>query len=79
MGIGRREPEVYHLVVYVEKCGTKLKKFKSLTAMKSFVTRFKNKHKDPARQGDNWIDYTITHISGGIKIYPESGLGPVDE
>lgn len=79
MGIGNRKSESYHLLVYVESNETKLKKFKNLPAMKSFVTKFKKKHRDSMRSGDNWIDYTITHVAGCIKIYPESCIGPVDE
>lgn len=74
MGISRKRPEPYHLLVYVEGCGTKLKKFNSLPAMKGFITKFKKKHPDNNRSGDNWIDYTVTNIAGNIEIDPDSCL-----
>lgn len=79
MGIGRREPEVYHLLVYVEGSSTKLKKFKSLSTMKGFITKFRKKHPDPDRNGDNWIDFTVKNISGAIEVFPESCLKGADE
>ncbi len=79
MGISAPKQETYHLLVYVENAASKLKKFKTLSSMKGFITKFKKKHRDPLMCGDNWIDYTVTNIYGSVDIYPESCLGPVSE
>jgi hypothetical protein len=60
----------YHLVHYVEQNSSRLKKFKTLKALKAFVHEFEKEH---GRDGnDNWIDYAVTGITGSTLIYRES-------
>lgn len=61
----------FHALVYVENCTPKIKKFKTLRALKTFVTKFENKYPDPDKTGDNWIDYHVTNIEGEVVFYSQ--------
>lgn len=53
-----------------------LKKFKTLKAMNSFIAKYKKKYSD-AEDGF-WVDFSITDISGEIKILDGFNI-PVEE
>lgn len=61
----------YHLLQYVEGCSPKTKLFKSLKALNEFVEKFQKKHGIDFR-GDNWLDYSVTNITGKVNIYDPS-------
>jgi len=57
----------YHLVIYIESCNQKLKKFKTISSMNKFIEKFM---KNRPNTDDYWIDLTITNINGKItKLY----------
>jgi hypothetical protein len=63
----------YHLLVYIEKCSTKMKKFDTKEEMGRFVDDFNKKHPDYADQySDYWVDYAITDVSGDIHFFTDS-------
>jgi hypothetical protein len=66
----KSKASTYHLLVYVEGCCTKLKKFRTIKSLNDFVLEFQSEHF--ANTDDNWIDYAVTHIDGEILIYDET-------
>jgi hypothetical protein len=63
----------FHLCVYVEDCGTKIKKFSTVKALNDFVLDFTAQYPDQ-REGDNWIDYVVTGVTGEIHVWEHSCL-----
>lgn len=59
----------FHLLHYVENCSSKLKEFKTLKALDSFVASFQKKHKG---SDDFWIDYAVTGVTGKLVPLDES-------
>lgn len=72
MGIGAPRREPFHLLVFSETCQIKLKKFKSVSALRGFVTKFQKKYPDKDRKGDNWIDYIVWNVAGDVEIVDPS-------
>lgn len=66
--------EEYCLLCYVEDCSVKLKKFKNISSMRSFITKFKKKYPDTDQTGDSWINFYVTNITGVVRVYEESGM-----
>lgn len=66
------EDDMYHLLAYTEGTQIKLRKFATKGGLHAFVTKFKKKHPDPERSGDNWIDYVVYDVKGEIKIHDPS-------
>lgn len=63
----------FHLCVYVESCGTKIKKFSDIKALKKFILQFSAEYPNQ-QEGDNWIDYVVTNITGDIHVFDHSCL-----
>lgn len=63
----------FHLCVYVEDCGTKIKKFSTLKALNDFILDFTAQHPNQS-EGDNWIDYVVTNVTGQIHLWEHSCL-----
>lgn len=59
----------FHILYLIEGCSPKLRKFKTIKALKAFVEGFEKKHKG---HDDYWIDYAVTNVTGEILIYDES-------
>ena len=72
MGFGRKPKEPFQLLVFSERNQIKLKKFKTKSALRGFVTKFKKKYPDLERKGDNWIDYVVWDVLGDIEIHDPS-------
>lgn len=62
----------FHLLHYVSECTPKLKKFKTIKDLDTFVRDFEKKHPPGDRTGDYWIDYAVTNVTGLIYFYDES-------
>lgn len=67
----------YHLLQYVENCSPKTRKFKTIKRLKQFVEDFEAKYGRDSRL-DNWINYSVTNVTGTISIYDESVSVEVD-
>lgn len=67
----------YHLLQYVEGCSPKTRKFKTIKRMKQFIEDFESKYGRNS-QGDNWIDFSVTNVTGTFSIYDESVTLEVD-
>jgi hypothetical protein len=68
-----KTPKVYHLLVYVEKCETKVKKFKTLQDLGVFIDSFLKRHPDYAdTYSDYWLDYSITNVSGEVNFFTDN-------
>jgi len=61
----------YHLLQYVEGCSPKTRKFKSIKRLNQFIKEFEAKYGKDSR-GDNWIDYSVTNITGIVSVYDDS-------
>lgn len=61
----------YHLLHYVEGCSPRTKKFKTLKALKQFILDFQRNYGINPR-GDNWLDYSVTNITGDVQVYDPS-------
>lgn len=61
----------YHLLQYVEGSSPKTKLFKSLKALNEFTKKFQARYGIDFR-GDNWLDYSVTNITGNVNIYDPS-------
>ena len=63
----------YHLLMYVEDCQSKIKKFNSTKKMGEFIDQFLKDNPDYASNlSDNWIDYTVTNITGDVHFFTDS-------
>ena len=66
----RKSIKKFHLLVYVQDCCTRMKKFKDIGDMQKFVDRFHKQHKSNLQ--DNWVDYFVTDIAGTVVIVDDS-------
>lgn len=58
----------FHLVLYVENCECKTKKFFSQEKLDRFVHKFQTENPDvQARDTGSWINYVITDVQGTFK------------
>ena len=65
----------YHLLVYIEDCSTKIKKFASTDDMGKFIDDFYKKYPNYADLGsDNWVDYAVTNVTGEVHFFTD-GVG----
>ena len=68
----KKKSEVYDLLVYVEDCSQKIKRFDSSEKMGKFIDKFYKKHPDYAsNNADNWIDYAITGVTGSVHFFTD--------
>lgn len=67
----KKQSKPYHLLRYVEDCSPKTKLFKSLKSLNLFIYDFQAEYGIESR-GDNWIDYSVTNITGDVHIYDPS-------
>jgi hypothetical protein len=58
----------FHLLMYVEGCTPKIKKFISIKALNDFVLEFEAEY-GREEFGDNWIDYAVTDVTGKVLPY----------
>ncbi len=61
----------YHLLQYVEGCSPRTKKFKTLKGLNQFVQDFQKKYGIDPCDG-NWLDYSVTNITGDVQVYDPS-------
>lgn len=62
----------YNLLVYVENCSTKMKKFDSTDKMGKFVEKFQKKYPDHlAIDSGYWIDHCIMGVTGPIHFFTD--------
>jgi len=62
----------YHLVMYVENCSSKVKKFTNKEKLHRFVTDFVNKYPDEeAVDTGYWMDFVILDIMGPSRDFVE--------
>lgn len=67
-----KKKKPYNLLVYVEKCETKLKKFKTTKEMGKFIDEYLKLHPEyTSEYSDYWIDYAIENISGKITFFTD--------
>lgn len=65
-----KKGEPYHLLVYVLDSSSKIKRFDSTLEMGKFIDDFYKKYPDYLdTYSDNWIDYTITGITGEVFFF----------
>ncbi len=65
-----KAPKSYHLLVYVEDCTQKVKKFDSTKALDSFMAKFLKKYPPSQPQyGDSWLDYSILDVTGSVNFF----------
>ena len=55
-----------YLVFYSEECSPKVKRCKSMSSARRFVTMFEGKHKD--NTDDNWVDFIVK--GEFVNVYP---------
>ena len=60
----------YHICYYVENNSHRLKKFKTLKALREFVEDFESTVR--LHEDTHWIDFTVENITGTLSIYEES-------
>jgi hypothetical protein len=62
--------EKHHLLMYVEDCSPKIKKFYSTEKMSDFIEKFQKKHPDHlASDSGWWIDYCVMDVSGPVHFF----------
>lgn len=62
----------YNILVYVEDCSIKIKKFDTAKEMGKFIDKFNKENPDYANpSSDNWIDYCVTGITGDIHFFTD--------
>lgn len=77
MGINKPKIKHLHLLVYVENCSTRIKKFHSDRSMKTFITKFLNRTK--SYRDDNWIDFTVISNNANTELIIYNQDIPLEE
>lgn len=58
--------------MYVVDSSPKMRKFKSLEDMATFVDKFQKKYPDHmAMESGHWIDYVITGVTGEVTFFTD--------
>lgn len=64
--------DVYHILMYVENCSPKMKKFKTTEELGKFVDTFNKKYPDYAAMDSGyWTDFAITGITGDLHFFTD--------
>lgn len=64
----KKSTEPYHIVYYVEDGFPGMRKFTSLTDMKTFFKEFKERYPKQSHEAGTFLDFSITNISGEVKF-----------
>lgn len=63
----------YHILVYIEKCEQRIKKFKTEKEMGKFIDNYYKLHPEYAdKYSDYWVDFAVTNISGDVHFFTDS-------
>jgi len=63
--MNKKSKKPYHLLYYVVGCSPKMKKFNTINGLNTFIKEFKKTYPHQ-EQGDNWVDFYVTNITGEI-------------
>jgi len=67
-----RKGKKYNLLMYVEDCNPKIKRFDSPKEVGEFICEFNKKHPDyMSPDSDNWIDYCILGVVGEVHFFTD--------
>lgn len=69
---GNKSGDVYHILMYVENCTPKIKKFKTTDELGKFVDAFNKQYPDYASVDSGyWVDFCVTGIAGDIHFFTD--------
>jgi len=68
----KKTTKSYNLLMYVENCTPKLKKFADMKDMQAFVEDFHKQYPEAeASTSGYWVDYVITDIKGKVYFFTD--------
>jgi hypothetical protein len=67
-----KKTDSFNLLVYVEKCSPKMKKFESEREMGEFIDNFYKTYPDyMSSDSDYWIDFAVTGVTGEVHFFTD--------
>lgn len=67
-----KKNEPYHLLMYVDDCSPKIKRFENTKDMEKFVLEFQKENPDHlAVESGSWIDYAVFDVTGKVSFFTD--------